>query len=144
MGLNALPVPSGAPQSVAQLRYAALLDWGTRIGFLTLAATFAAYVFGWLPPHVPLEQLPGLWDQPVSRYLELTRTPSGWGWLALARHGDLANLVGIAVLAACSLPPLLAVIPLYLKQRDRVFAGICALEVAVIVLAASGVLTAGH
>ena len=48
------------------------------------------------------------------------------------------------MLAGASLPPLLAVLPLYLRQRDWVHAVICALEVGVIVLAASGVLTAGH
>ena len=145
MGLNDSVAPAlAAPQSAAHLRYASLLDWGTRIGFVTLAASFAVYLFGWLPPHVPMEKLPGLWNLPVDRYLQFTATPTGWGWLALAHKGDLANLLGIAVLAACSLPPLLAMIPLYLRQRDRVFAALCALEVAVIVLAASGVLTAGH
>ncbi len=155
MGLNERPTPpvaaaaasapaSATPQPAAQRRYSWLLGWGARIGLLALVASFTAYLLGWLAPHVPLEQLPGLWNQPVAIYLQRTGTPTGWGWLALAHKGDLANLVGIALLAGCSLPPLLAVIPLYLKQRDRTLAAICALEVAVVVLAASGVLTAGH
>jgi hypothetical protein len=136
--------PLSEQHATAQSLYAALLDWGARIGFLLLVASFTVYLLGWRAPHVPVEQLPGLWGQPAAVYLQLTATPTGWGWLGLAHKADLANFLGIALLAACSLPPLLAVIPLYLKQRDRTFAVICALEVAVILLAASGVLTAGH
>ena len=65
-------------------------------------------------------------------------------WAALAAHGDIANLLGIALLAGCSLPPLLALVPLYASRGDRVYAGLCLAQVAVLVLAASGVLRVGH
>jgi hypothetical protein len=131
-------------QQAEALRYAFLLDWGSRIGVFALLISFAAYIFGLLTPHVPLDQLPGVWRLPVATYLEKTATPTGWGWLALAVKGDLSNLIGIALLAGCSLPPLLALIPLYLKRRDYLYAGLCALIVLVLLLAASGVLTGGH
>jgi VIT1/CCC1 family predicted Fe2+/Mn2+ transporter len=131
-------------QQLEVLRYAHLLDWGARLGVLALIASFAAYVFGVLTPHVPLEQLPSVWNLPVATYLQQTATPTGWGWLALAHKGDLSGLIGIAVLASCSIPPLLGLIPLYLKQRDYVYAAICTVVIAVLVLAASGVLTGGH
>ncbi len=135
---------AGAAQSSAQLLYAGLLDWGARIGLLMLVLGFAFYVLGVLVPLVPLEQMPGLWSQPAGSYLKRTGTPTGWGWLALVHKGDLLNLVGVALLAGCSLPPLLGVAWLYLQQRDGPMATICTLVVAVILLAASGVLTAGH
>lgn len=131
-------------QQVEAQRYAHLLDWGARIGVLALVLSFAAYVFGVLPPHVPLEQLPSVWNLPVGAYLQQTATPTGWGWLALAHKGDLSGLIGISILAGCSLPPLLGLIPLYLKRSDYVYAAICAMVSGVLVLAASGVLTGGH
>jgi hypothetical protein len=131
-------------QQAEALRYAFLLNWGTRIGLLALVISFTAYMFGMLTPHVPLAQLPSVWNQPVATHLELTATPTGWGWLPLAHTGDLSNMIGIALLAGCSLPPLLGLIPLYLKRRDYVYAGLCALIVMVLVLAASGILTGGH
>ncbi|MDO9112583.1 MAG: hypothetical protein Q8M93_19465 [Polaromonas sp.] len=131
-------------QQAEARRYALLLDWGTRVGVLALLVSFAAYLFGVLQPHVPLEQLPSVWNLPVSAYLQSTNTPTGWGWLALAHKGDLSNLIGIALLAGCSLPPLLGLIPLYLKRRDYAYAGICAVVATVLVLAASGILTGGH
>jgi hypothetical protein len=131
-------------QQVEAQRYARLLDWGARIGVLALVLSFAAYVFGVLPPHVPLEQLPSVWNLPVGAYLQQTATPTGWGWLALAHKGDLSGLIGISILAGCSLPPLLGLIPLYMKRRDYVYAAICGMVAGVLVLAASGVLTGGH
>lgn len=131
-------------QQAEASRYALLLDWGTRVGVVALVISFVAYLTGLLPPHVPLEDLPGLWNLPVDEFLQRTHTPTGWGWLALAHKGDLSNLMGIALLASCSLAPLLGLIPLYLKRRDHAYAVICLLVAAVILLAASGVLTGGH
>lgn len=131
-------------QQAEAARYAWLLDWGARAGVLALLLSFSAYLFGLLTPHVPLEQLPSLWNLPVNVYLQRTGTPTGWGWLALIHKGDLSNLIGIALLAGCSLPPLLGLIPLYLARRDHVYVGICAAVAAVLLLAASGLLTGGH
>jgi hypothetical protein len=131
-------------QQSEAMRYAVLLDWGTRVGLLALVLSFSAYVFGFLEPLVPLEKLPSVWNLPVGLYLQRTATPTGWGWLTMALKGDLSNLIGIAILAGCSLPPLLVLIPLYLQRRDYVYAAICALIACVLVLAASGVLTGGH
>jgi hypothetical protein len=134
--------PATQPEA---LRYAALLEWGTRLGLLLLVASFAAYVSGWYVPHVPLERLPELWGLPVNAFHEAARTPQSWDWQLILLHGDHANMVGIGVLAACSLPPLLALVPLFLKQRNgSVYAAICVLEALVLVLAASGVLSSGH
>lgn len=131
-------------QAPEQLRYARLIDASTRIGMLVLVATFAVYVLGIFDPYVPVHRLPELWSQPVGRFLELTQSPTGWGWLALLHRGDVAGLLGIVILAGCSLPCLLALLPLYLRRGDRAFAAICLAEVAVIVLAASGWLAVGH
>ncbi len=125
-------------------RYAFLLDWSSRLGVLALLLSFAAYVFGLLTPHVALEQLPQLWNLPVKDYLQKTQTPTGWGWLALANRGDLSNLVGIALLSGSSIAPLVGMIVLYAKRKDVVYVGICAVILCVLLLAASGVLTAGH
>jgi hypothetical protein len=131
-------------QQAEASRYAMLLDWGTRVGVAALLLSFVLYLSGMLAPHVPLADLPALWGLPVDAYLERTQTPRGWGWLAMANRGDMANLLGIALLAGCSLLPLLGLMALYLKRGDHTYAAICLMVAAVIVLAASGVLTGGH
>jgi len=136
------PLPLTQPPE--ELRYALLLNWGTRLGFAALVCSFAAYLFGLLPPHVPLDQLSSVWHHPVAIHQQLTGTPTGWDWLTLTHKGDFINMIGIALLAGCSITPLLAVIPLFLKQRDFAYALICALIAGVLLLAASGALTSGH
>lgn len=127
-----------------QLLYARLLDWGAKIGFTVLVAGFVNYMLGLLPPHVPVETLPELWSLPLADYLARTSTPTGWKWVVLLAKGEFPGLVGIAILSGCSLVCLVAVAVIYARRGDRVYATICALEIAVLVLAASGVLTAGH
>ena len=135
------PVPEQPPE---QRRYAALLDWGTRIGLAVLVLSFAAYVSGTLDAHVHPQRLPELWGLSLTHYLERTASPTGWSWLGLLHLGDMAGVLGIALLASCSVPCLLALVPAYLARRDKAFALICVAEVAVIALAASGWLTGGH
>lgn len=136
-------MPPVVVQPEEQLRYARLLDWGTRVGLVVLVASFAAYVAGLMEAHVPLARLPEVWGHPVGRYLALTGTPTGWGWLALIHKGDVAGLTGIVILSGCSLACLLALVPLYLRRGDRTFAVLCLAEVAVVALAASGWLAGG-
>jgi len=51
--------------SIEQQRYATLLNWGGRSGLAILIVSFFAYVLGWLPAHVALEELPNVWALPV-------------------------------------------------------------------------------
>ena len=77
-------------------------------------------------------------------FLELSNSPTGWGWLALVGRGDIAGLLGIAILAGSSVLCLLALVPIYLARGDKAFVAVCLAEVAVVVLAASGWLAGGH
>ncbi|HVO08436.1 MAG TPA: hypothetical protein VMT83_16710 [Burkholderiaceae bacterium] len=131
-------------QPPEQLRYARLLEWGTRVGMAVLLLSFAAYVLGLAESHVPVAKLPELWIHPVGRFLELTQSPTGWGWLALLHRGDIAGLLGIAILSGASVLCLLALVPIYLARGERIFAAVCLAEVAVVVLAASDWLAGPH
>ncbi|MEP7183589.1 MAG: DUF1634 domain-containing protein [Betaproteobacteria bacterium] len=127
-----------------QLRYAALLDRGARLGLFVAVVCFAAYAVEILPAGVPFADVPALLKLPLADYLAATGRPTGWGWLRLAGDGEFSSLVGIAILAGCSLLPLAVAIPLYAKRGSRVHAIICVVEIGILLLAASGVLTAGH
>ena len=137
-------LPAMAEQAPEQLRYATWLDWGTRVAALVLLVTFAAYLTGWLPPRLTAIELSALWHLPSGEFARVTGAPQGWAWLAHLHQGDMAGLSGIALLAGCSLPALLALLPGYVRSGDRAFAAICLAEVAVLLLAASGVLSTGH
>ena len=142
--MNAATSDNTEAQKAEAGLYATLLDWGARLGLLLLVLGFAAYMLGLTTPLVSLHDLPQLWNQPVAIYLAKTGTPTGWGWLAMLGKGDMLNLFGIAILAGCSIPPLLGLVSLYLQRRDYIYSGLCLAIVLVLVLAASGVLTGGH
>ena len=48
-----------------QLLYANILSKGMLVGLLLLFVTFALYVFGIMPAAIPLNEISGLWNQPV-------------------------------------------------------------------------------
>jgi len=135
---------SAARVPVEQRRYARLLDGAAKCGSVLLVAGFFAYVLGWVPAHVPVDQLAGLWSLPLHEYLHATGTPSGWGWIVHLPKGEFASLAGTEILAGCSLLCLLAIIPIYARRGDRVYAALCVAQIALLLLAASGVLTTVH
>jgi hypothetical protein len=141
---GALAAAEPVVQPPEQLRYARWLEWGTRVGLAALVLIFLAYGIGLTEPHVPHSRLPEVWNLPVSQFLAATGLPDGWGWLAHAHRGDIANLLGIALLTGASLLALLALLPLYLREGDRLYVAICVAQIVVLLLAASGVLGAGH
>lgn len=125
----------------AQRRYARLLLATTRLGVALLVATFVAYAAGWIAPYVPIERLPSLWNLPASEFLARTHIRSSWhGWAALILHGDMLVLGAIAVLITSSILCLAAAMPLFWKRGERLLVVLCALQIAVLMLAASGVL----
>jgi hypothetical protein len=128
----------------AQKRYARWLGWGMRVGLGVLVAGFVAYVSGLVAPNVPIEQLPSLWGRPAAEFMREAGISAGWGWAALAHRGDMLILIGVALLAACSIACLAAVIPVFRARGERALVVICVLQIAVLVLAASGVLATSH
>ena len=134
----ATPIPE------EQALYAAWLDWGMRIGLTVLSASFAAYLMGLVDPHVRHEDLAKLWGLPLADYLKATNGHTGWEWVALMHKGDYLNFVGIVILSGITILCYLRVLPVFSRARDVVFVVIVILEILLILLAASGVLVAGH
>jgi hypothetical protein len=127
-----------------QVRYARLLAIGTNVGLAMLVVLFAIYLSGFVDPHVPHANLPDLWHLSADQLLEIAGIEPGWGWTAVIHRADVLTLTGIVALAICSVPCLLAVMPIYWASGQRMLFVICGAEVAVILLAASGLVGAGH
>ena len=127
-----------------QLAYGRVLAVITHTGLAALVILFGVYVLGLLDPHVAHHRLPDLWKLPAGQFLEATGIAPGWGWTALLHRADILTLVGIAALAFASVPCLAAIMPIYWRARRMSLFLICALEIGVIVLAASGLVTGGH
>ena len=135
-----------------QLRYASILEVGVLLGLVLLLVTFALYVSGAVAPSVPLHELPRYWAMSVQDYLHATNAEhlhhehviTGWGWLSVIGKADYLNFVGIVLLAGVTIVCFLGIIPMLVRKHDPIYATMAVLEVLVLVLAASGVLAAGH
>jgi hypothetical protein len=127
--------------SAEQHIYARALGVGVKLAIGLLAAGFAAYVSGYLPSAVPLERLPELWGLPLAEYLQRTGMPRGWAWTGMLGHGDALALASIAFLLGVSTWCLFLLLPFYARRRDWTFFAVTLAEIAVLAVAASGVLT---
>jgi len=135
--------PEERDLQVEQL-YARWLDAATRIAFAISAAAFLAYAAGLLPAHVPPDLLPQVWGLPVDEFLRRTGSPSGWGWLALAGHADYLNLACVALLALVTALCYLRILPALAGRGERLQAAMAALQVLVLLAAASGFFAGGR
>lgn len=127
-----------------QIRYAEWLRWSGWLGLAVLVGAFGLYVTGVLPPVIAVEHLPQVWGLPSRELMQRHELEGGWSWIGSLGRGDMLNILGIAILSGCSALPLLAVTGIYLRRGDRLFVALCLLQVAVLVLAASGLIAPGH
>ena len=126
-----------------QIIYANLLVIGVWLGIFIMLITYLIYVTGILSPHVDLTVIPQVWGKGVDEYLHITHTPNGWGWTALLSKGDFINYIGFSLLGLMTVVCYLVLLRGYLRDRNWIFATIAFLEIAVLTLAASGLLGSG-
>jgi hypothetical protein len=68
---------------------------------------------------------------------------SGWAWATLLGYSDFLNFLPVAILAGITIMCYIVVIPGFFARGDMAMAIIAVVEVAILVLAASGVLRVG-
>jgi len=127
-----------------QILYAKILQKGMYLGMAILFITFGIYTFGIMKPYIPLDKISTYWSMNVNEYLHEANINGGWSWLSMLKYGDFINFIGIAILAGVTIICYAAIIPILLKNKDRVYAVAALLEVLILSLAASGILAVGH
>ena len=135
--------PVGVPEAEHHV-YATVLRRGVWIGMSVLACTFLLYVAGVVSPVVPIQDLPQYWGLRAHEYLRRADLPQGWGWVLLASRGDVLNFVGVAVLAGLTIVAYLRILPILARRRDLAYVFIVVAEIAILLLAASGIFTLRH
>ncbi|MDR3587112.1 MAG: DUF1634 domain-containing protein [Desulfosporosinus sp.] len=125
--------------SPEQDRYASILlvcSWG---GIILMLVTFVLYMAGLFNPTVPPSEIPLYWGLSVHKYALATHAPSGWNWVTMINHADYLNLIGLAFLGSVSVIGYLSLMKDYLHKKDLPYVIMVALEIIVIVSAASGI-----
>jgi len=146
------PARTRAQASDEQMLYARILASGMYLGLGVLLFTFTLYLTGILDPAVPIRELPNYWTLPAHEYLEAINheflhrdsVVVGWGWMAVLNRADYLNFIGIALLALVTIVCYLGILPMLFRKKDWIYGTIAILEVLILALAASGVVSAGH
>ena len=129
--------------SEEQIAYANILNIGMWIGLLALVVFFVIYVSGILQNFIPVGEVSKYWGMKVKDYIHESHAPTGWAWTAMIAKGDYLNFIGIAALAGLTVLCYLIILPILIRKKDTPYVVIAILEVAVLILAASGILKAG-
>jgi uncharacterized membrane protein len=133
-----------APYTNPRLIYARSLRWVTVLGFLIITAGFVIYVSGLLPSTVSADKIAQNWHMSSHEFIAKLDIPTGWDWVHYLSYGDIISFASIALLAAGTLLSLLAVGVAFCRQGNRIYAVIVALQILVLVFAASGLAGTGH
>jgi hypothetical protein len=126
-----------------QIVYANILNIGMIIGLVIIVVTFIVYMSGILSSFIPPQEIPKYWTMASKDFIHSLGAPTGWDWLALVGKGDYLNFIGIAFLAGLTILCYLVILPILMKKKDTSYVVIAIIEVAVLTLAASGILKSG-
>ena len=129
--------------TLEQMTYATILNIGMFIGLALIAITFVIYMLGILPSFISPHEIPKYWSMASKDFIHTFQAPTGWGWVSFVSKGDYLNFVGIALLAGLTVFCYLAILPILMRKKDTPYVIIAIIEVAVLVLAASGILKSG-
>lgn len=124
--------------------YADGMERGVRIGLAGLAVSYVLYLTGILPPHVPIERTVAHWHLPAPEFAARCGLYHGWSWIMAFREGDYLSLILIAFLASVTIWCIVRLMPFLVREKDAPMLVITLIQLAILVLAASGLVSGGH
>jgi hypothetical protein len=124
--------------------YATLLRRFTAVSIVFLTIGFLLYFFQIIPAFIDIEKVSGMIQQKLVDYKTQTGIPTGWGWLDLVKYADYISFAAIAFMAGVSIFVYLLLVYVFFKCRDYIFFSIAIIQILVFILAASGLIKAGH
>ncbi|MBI5188958.1 MAG: hypothetical protein HZA07_07865 [Nitrospirae bacterium] len=126
-----------------QIAYANILNIGMFLGLAIIVVTFIIYMLGILSSFIPPQDIPKYWGMKSKDFIHSMGAPTGWAWLAMVGKGDYLNFIGIALLAGLTILCYLVILPILIRKKDTPYVVIAFIEIAVLTLAASGILKSG-
>jgi hypothetical protein len=133
---------NGSDPTELEPLYGRILHRLVLAGFLFLFVAFVLYAFGILPSYMEAHRVPEVWAMPADEAAAETQRPAFWAWVTNLGRGDLLSLGSLAVLSATTPVGFLILFVLLLRRRDTAYAVMVLAQVAVLLIAASGVI--GH
>ncbi|NTU59187.1 MAG: DUF1634 domain-containing protein [Chlorobiaceae bacterium] len=130
-----------------QLAYAKTLDYVAHSVIIVMAAGYFLYLTGLLPLSVPIETIAGNWHLSASRLQAKLHLASGWSCFTRPEgifHGDIVSYISVIFLSLATLICLVSAFLVFIGEKKRLYSAITLLQVIVLLVAASGILSAGR
>jgi len=127
-----------------QLTYATVLSWTSTLGIIFVVAGYLIYVFQLLPSTVSPSEVAMHWHLRAAELHKIVPVPSGWDWIFQLGRGDVLSYASVVYLSSVTMLCLAVIIPLFLKEKDMIYAVMTLLQVLVLVFAAAGIVSGGH
>ena len=102
------------------------------------------YLTGVITPIVPVEELPRFWSLSVNEYIEKSNMPTGSQWISNIGYGDIAPMLGIAVLASVTFMCYFVLLFQFIKRGVKIFVLIVFIELLLILFSASNLVQVTH
>ncbi len=130
-----------------QLAYAKTLDIVAHAVMLVIGAGYLLYIMQLLPLSVPIETVAGNWQLSSSELQAKLHLFSGWSCFAslpLLLHGDAVSYASVVMLSMATILCLATAVIVFFREKNHLFLMIAILQVVVLLVAASGVMTQSH
>lgn len=121
--------------------YARILHRVVIFGTLLMLVSFVIYSLGLLPSVMEADRVPEVWHLRADHAVSIIDRPPLWQWVAHPDRADLLSLGSLAILAATTPVGFAALLILFLRRRDLAYSLMVFLQLVVLVLAASGILS---
>lgn len=130
-----------------QLAYAKTLDFVSHAVMLLMAIGYLVYMLQLLPLTVPVETVAGNWHLSAHDLQAKLHLASGWSCfmdLPAMLHGDAVSYASIVFLSMATILCLATAVAVFFSEGNKLFLTIATLQVVVLLVAASGIMTRGH
>ncbi|NTU53639.1 MAG: DUF1634 domain-containing protein [Chlorobiaceae bacterium] len=128
-----------------QLAYAGILSKATTLGIILVIIGYVIYVFQLLPLSVPIDQVAGNWGLRASEFHhKIPLATSGWSSFSQAEKGDAFSYITLIYLGTVTMLCLAVSGIAFLREKNMVYTFFSFAQLAVLIMAASGLISGGH
>jgi hypothetical protein len=127
-----------------QLAYAAILAKATTLGIIFIIAGYIVYVFQLLPLSLPIDQVSGNWHLRAAEFHHKVIAPYGWSCFTHPGYGDMLSYMSIIYLGTVTMFCLVAAGIAFLRDKNSIYTFFSFAQLAVLILAAAGIVSGGH
>ncbi len=130
-----------------QLVYAKTLDYVAHSIIVVMAIGYFLYLTQLLPLSVPIETIAGNWHLSAAKLQAKLNLSCGWDCFTAPAgiiHGDILSYISVIFLSLSTLICLASAVAAFISEKKYLYSTIAILQVLVLLVAASGIMSGGH